>query len=476
MKIYSTLTRQLEEFKTIEPNVVKWYNCGPTVNGLMHLGHARSAIAFDTIRRYLEYRGYKVNYIMNFTDIEDRMIEVANQEKRSVLEVAEEYLSYFRRDMASLNLKPATVHPRAMLHMNPMIEFVQELEEKGYAYESNGDVYFDVRKFKEYGKLSNQKIENILQEGTEDAKNPNKKFPADFALWKAMKPGEPYWPSPWGKGRIGWHSECVLMSGLYLGELIDIHSGGQDLIFPHHENEIAQAEALRGKPFVNYWLHNGFINIDKEKMSKSLGNFVNIVELLEHYSADAVRLFILQTHYRSPIMFTDDVIDQAQVTSDRLFDVILLTKNYADEIMEKDESKLSELDKKLIEKTEKARNDFIEAMDEDFNTSNGFAVVFKFSNDVNDYLRKAENINSSAIKEADKLFDEFRSILGLYEDFNSYLSLDKVEKLIKLLIEIRGEYRKEKNWEMSDKIRDDLKEAGIALEDTPKRILWKLTE
>ena len=473
IKIYNTLTRQLEEFKTVEPNVVKWYNCGPTVNGLMHLGHARSAIAFDTIRRYLEYRGYRVDYIMNFTDIEDRMIEVANQEKRGVLEVAEEYLSYFRRDMASLNLKPATVHPRAMLHINPMIEFIQELEEKGYAYESNGDVYFDVRKFEEYGKLSNQKIENILQEGTEDSDNPNKKFPADFALWKLKKPGEPYWPSPWGEGRPGWHSECVLMSGLYLGELIDIHSGGQDLIFPHHENEIAQAEALRGKSFVNYWLHNGFINIDKEKMSKSLGNFVNVVELLQYYSADAVRLFILQTHYRSPITFTDNIIDQAQITADRLFDVILLTKNYADEA---EELELSDLDKGLIETVEQARKDFVEAMDEDFNTSNGFAVVFKFSTDVNDYLRKTESVNLKAIKEADKLFDEFRTIFGLFEDFNKYLSLSTVEKLIKLLIEIRGEYRKEKNWEMSDKIRDELKAAGIALEDTPKRILWKLTE
>ncbi|MHA1200812.1 MAG: cysteine--tRNA ligase, partial [Candidatus Heimdallarchaeaceae archaeon] len=438
IKVYNTLTRQLEEFKTIEPNVVKWYNCGPTVNGLMHLGHARSAIAFDTIRRYLEYRGFKVDYIMNFTDIEDRMIEVANKEKRGVLEVAEEYLSYFRRDMGSLNLKPATVHPRAMLHINPIVEFIQELEEKGYAYESNGDVYFDVRKFEEYGKLSNQKIENILKEGTEDTANPNKKFAADFALWKSKKPGEPYWPSPWGDGRPGWHSECVLMSGLYLGELIDIHSGGQDLIFPHHENEIAQAEALRGKPFVNYWLHNGFINIDKEKMSKSLGNFVNIVELLEHYSCDAVRLFILQTHYRSPITFTDNVIDQAQVTSDRLFDVILLTKNYANET-KTEEVELSDLDKELIETTEQARKDFIEAMDEDFNTSNGFAVIFKFSTDVNDYLRKTEDVNLKAIREADKLFDEFRTVLGLFEDFNSYLSLNTVEKLIKLLIEIRGE-------------------------------------
>ena len=475
IKIYSTLTRQLEEFKTIEPSVVKWYNCGPTVNGLMHLGHARSAIAFDTIRRYLEYKEYKVVYVMNFTDIEDRMIEVAKREKRAVLEVAEEYLSYFRRDMASLNLKEATVHPRAMLHINQMIEFIEGLIEKGYAYESNGDVYFDVRKFEEYGKLSNQKLENVLQEGTEDTKNPNKRFPADFALWKNEKPSEPSWSSPWGKGRPGWNLECSCMSRIYLGDTLDIHSGGQDLIFPHHENEIAQSESLTGKPFANYWLHNGYINIDKEKMSKSLGNFVNIVDLLQHYSTDAVRLFVLQTHYRSPIIFTEDAIDQAQITSDRLFDVILLTKNYATETTV-DKSALSDLDKDLLEKITKAREDFVKAMDEDFNTSNGFAVVFDYSREVNDYLRKADKINGSVINKADELFDEFRSVFGLYEDFNNYLSMDLVEKLVKLLVEIRGEYRKEKNWEMSDKIRDELKQAGVTLEDNPKRILWKLSD
>ncbi|MHA1445675.1 MAG: cysteine--tRNA ligase [Candidatus Heimdallarchaeaceae archaeon] len=475
IKIYSTLTRQLEEFKTIEPSVVKWYNCGPTVNGLMHLGHARSAIAFDTIRRYLEYKEYKVVYVMNFTDIEDRVIEVAKQEQRAVLEVAEEYLSYFRRDMASLNLKEATVHPRAMLHINQMIEFIEELIEKGYAYESNGDVYFDVRKFEEYGKLSNQKIENILQEGTEDAKNPKKRFPADFALWKEKKEGEPYWFSPWGDGRVGWSIECSQMSMMYLGDTLDIHSGGQDLIFPHHENEIAQSEALTGKPFANYWLHNGYVNIDKEKMSKSLGNFVNIVDLLQHYSPDAVRLFVLQTHYRSPITFTEDAIDQAQITSDRLFDIVLLTKNYASD-SKVDENSLSELDKDLLEKITKAREDFVKAMDEDFNTSIGFAVVFDYSREVNDYLRKADQINGSVINKADELFDEFRSVFGLYEDFNNYLSMDLVEKLVKLLVEIRGEYRKEKNWEMSDKIRDELKQAGVTLEDNPKRILWKLSD
>ena len=476
IKIYSTLTKKTEEFKTIEPGVVKWYNCGPTVNGLMNLGHARSAIAFDTIRRYLEYRGYKVEYVMNFTDIEDRMIEVSNQEQRPVLEVAEEYLSYFRRDMASLNLKPATIHPRAMLHMNQMIESIERLIEKGVAYESDGDVYFDVRKFEEYGKLSNQKLESILQEGTEDADNPKKKFPADFALWKKMKLGEPYWPSPWGKGRIGWHSECSTMSMLYLGETLDIHSGGQDLIFPHHENEIAQSESLTGKQFANYWLHNGFINIDQEKMSKSLGNFVNIYDLLKYYTSDAVRLFVLQTHYRSPIVFTEDAMDQVQITIDRLFDVVLLTKNYADETKEIKETELSDLDKDLLEKTKKARDDLIKAMDEDFNTSNGLAVVFDYSREVNEYLRKAEDINSSVINETDKFFNELRDIFGFFEDFNSYLSIDTVEKLIKLLIELRGEFRKEKNWEMGDKIRDDLKEAGITLEDTPKRILWKLTQ
>ena len=472
IKIYNTLTRQLEEFKTIEPNVVKWYNCGPTVNGLMHLGHARSAIAFDTIRRYLEYRGYKVEYIMNFTDIEDRMIEVANKEKRGVLEVAEEYLSYFRRDMASLNLKPATVHPRAMLHINPMIEFVKKLEEKGYAYESKGDVYFDVRKFKEYGKLSNQKIENILKEGTEDAGNPNKRFPADFALWKAKKEGEPSWPSPWGEGRVGWSIECSLMSMLYLGETLDIHSGGQDLIFPHHENEIAQSESLTGKPFVHYWLHNGYVNIDQEKMSKSLGNFVNIVDLLKHYTSDTVRLFVLQTHYRSPIVFTEDTIDQVQLTADRLFNTILLLKHYSK--IDVGSAKQNEIDLKLSEKTTKTRDEFVAAMDEDFNTSIALAKVFDLAHEVNEYIHKSKILNSSILQEVDQFFDDFRSIFGLFENFDQYTSINTLEQLVTLLIELRQTFRDDKNWEMSDKIRDDLKKAGITLEDTAERILWKL--
>ncbi len=472
IKIYNTLTRQLEEFKTIEPDVVKWYNCGPTVNGLMHLGHARSAIAFDTIRRYLEYRGYKVDYVMNFTDIEDRMIEVSIKEQRGVLELAEEYLSYFRRDMANLNLKPATIHPRAMLHINPMIEFVQKLEEKGYAYESGGDVYFDVRKFEEYGKLSNQKIDNILQEGTEDSENPKKRFPADFALWKSKKPGEPYWPSPWGKGRIGWHLECSSMARTYLGDTLDIHSGGQDLIFPHHENEIAQSESLTGKPFAHYWLHNGFVNIDKEKMSKSLGNYVNIFNLLKHYSADAVRLFVLQTHYRSQIIFTEDAIDQTQITADRLFNTILLAKYYSKS--EENKTITSEEDSELQKKIVKTREEFIEGMNEDFNTSIALATIFDFTREVNDYIRKIDEINVKVMKEVDEFFNEFRSVFGLFENFDQYSSIDLIEKLVNLLVKLRQNFRADKNWEMSDKIRDDLKNAGITLEDTPKRMLWKL--
>jgi cysteinyl-tRNA synthetase len=474
IKVYNTLSRQLEEFETIEPGVVRWYNCGPTVNGLMHLGHARSAVAFDIIRRYLEYRGYKVRYIMNFTDIEDRMIEVATNEKRSVLEVAEEYLRGFRRDMSALNLKEATINPRAMLHINQVIEFIQKLEKKNYAYESNGDVYFDVKKFEEYGKLSNQKLDNILQEGTEDAKNPNKRFAADFALWKKKKPGEPYWPSPWGEGRPGWHSECVLMSSLYLGEVIDIHSGGQDLIFPHHENEIAQAEALNNKPFVNYWLHNGYINIDKEKMSKSLGNFTNIIDLLKQYSADAVRIFIAQTHYRSPIDFTEDIIDQAQATANRLFEIFLLVKWFSKK--EDTDSSLVEIDNEMLKTVEQSRTAFVEAMNEDFNTSNAFAVIFNLTKEANDYIRKSDEINLKVIHSIDKFFDEIRSVFGIFENIEEDDSTKTIGTLVDLLIELRQNFRSEKNWEMSDKIRDDLKKAGIVLEDTPKRILWKIEE
>ena len=471
IKIYSTLSRQLEEFETIEPGVIRWYNCGPTVNGLMHLGHARSAVAFDTIRRYLEYRGYKIRYIMNFTDVEDRMIEVATEEKRSVLEAAEDYLRGFRRDMKALNLKEATINPRAMLHINQMIEFIQKLEEKGYAYESNGDVYFDVQKYEEYGKLSNQKLENILQEGTEDAANPNKRFPGDFALWKSRKPGEPYWPSPWGEGRPGWNLECSCMSMMYLGDQLDIHSGGQDLIFPHHENEIAQSEALTGKPFARYWLHNGFININKEKMSKSLGNFNNIVDLLKTYTADTIRLFIVQTHYRSPIEFTEDIIDQAQATANRLYEIFLLTK-----WMAKNEDRgipLDESDKEIIKLVEKSKKDFIGAMDEDFNTSNAFAIIFNLTKEANDYIRKSEKIKIKVVQTLDSFFDEIRSIFGIFEDMDKDESTKTISALVDLLIELRQEYRKEKNWTMSDKIRDELKEAGIILEDTPKRVLWK---
>ncbi|MHA1828705.1 MAG: cysteine--tRNA ligase [Candidatus Heimdallarchaeaceae archaeon] len=472
IKIYNTLTRQLEEFKTVEPGVVRWYNCGPTVNGLMHLGHARSAVAFDTIRRYLEYRGYKVQYVMNFTDIEDRMIEVANTEKRAVLEVAEEYLRYFRRDFERINIKEATINPRAMLHINNMIDFIKKLIDKGFAYESNGDVYFDVRKFEKYGKLSNQKIENVL-EHTEDAENPNKRFPADFALWKSKKPGEPSWPSPWGEGRPGWNIECSTMSMLYLGDTLDIHSGGQDLIFPHHENEIAQSESLTGKPFATYWLHNGYINIDEEKMSKSLGNFVNIQDLLNHYSSDAIRLFILQTHYRSPITFNEEAMEQAQITADRLFNTIFLVKYYSknEEIVE-----LNEKDTELIERTNKARDSFIKSMDEDFNTSIALSVIFDLAREVNEYVHKEDRINAKVMQEVDKFFNEFRSIFGLFENFNQYSSIETIEKLVKLLIELRQSFRKEKKWEMSDKIRDELKKAGIALEDTPKRVLWRLKE
>ncbi|MCG3223786.1 MAG: cysteine--tRNA ligase [Candidatus Heimdallarchaeota archaeon] len=474
IKIYNTLSRQLEEFETIEPGVVRWYNCGPTVNGLMHLGHARSAVAFDIIRRYLEYRGYKVRYIMNFTDIEDRMIEVATNEKRSVLEVAEEYLRGFRRDMSALNLKEATINPRAMLHINQMIEFIQKLEKKGYAYESKGDVYYDVRKFEEYGKLSNQKIENILKEGTGDTENPKKRFAADFALWKAKKPGEPYWPSPWGEGRPGWAIECSQMSMEYLGDTIDIHSGGQDLIFPHHENEIAQSEALTGKTFAKFWMHNGYININKEKMSKSLGNFTNIVDLLKQYSADAVRLFIAQTHYRSPIDFTEDIIDQAQATANKLFEIFLLIKWFSKK--EDTDSSLVEIDNEMLKTVEQSRVAFLEAMDEDFNTSNAFAIIFNLTKEANDYIRKSDEVNLKVIRCIDKFFDEIRSVFGIFENIEEDDSTKTIGTLVDLLIELRQNFRSEKNWEMSDKIRDELKEAGITLEDTPKRILWKLTE
>ncbi|MHA1204565.1 MAG: cysteine--tRNA ligase [Candidatus Heimdallarchaeum aukensis] len=472
MKVYNTLTRKLEEFKPINEGKIHWYHCGVTVYSRSHLGHARNLIAFDTIRRYLEYRGYEVRYVQNFTDVDDKMIARANEEGVSIIELAERNIYDYYEDLDKLNVKRPTLAPRALLHINHMIKDIQVLIEKGFAYVAdNGDVYFDVRKWKEYGKLSKQKLENIL-EHTEDTENPNKRFPADFALWKAKKEGEPSWPSPWGEGRPGWHIECSTMSMTYLGETFDIHSGGQDLIFPHHENEIAQSECLTGKPFANYWLHNGFVKIDAEKMSKSIGNIININTILKKYSPDSVRLYILLTHYRQPIDFTEDGLEQAEITAERLFNTIVLLKSFAEDGEET--NAVTEEDKTMIQKIENARTKFIEAMNEDFNTSNALAAVFDISKDINDYLRKTDEINSIVIRKANELFDEFRLVLGLFSDIDRYITMDKVKNLVNLLIDLRQEFRKNKNWEKSDKIRDTLKDSGIILEDNPKRVLWKL--
>ncbi|UJG42855.1 MAG: cysteine--tRNA ligase [Candidatus Heimdallarchaeum endolithica] len=472
IKVYNTLTRKLEEFNPINKGKIHWYHCGVTVYSRSHLGHARNLIAFDTIRRYLEYRGYEVRYVQNFTDVDDKMIVRANEEGVSIIELAEKNIQDYYEDLDRLNVKRPSLAPRALLHINHMIKDIQSLIEKGYAYVAdNGDVYFDVRKWKEYGKLSKQKLENIL-EHTEDTENPNKRFPADFALWKAKKEGEPSWPSPWGEGRPGWHIECSTMSMTYLGETFDIHSGGQDLIFPHHENEIAQSESLTGKPFARYWLHNGFVKIDAEKMSKSIGNIININSILKSYSPDSVRLYTLLTHYRQPIDFTEEGLKQAEVTAERLFNTIVLLKSFAND--EEESSVITEEDKTMIQSIEDARNKFIEAMDEDFNTSNALAAVFEISKDVNDYLRKVEKINSMVVSKANELFDEFRLVLGLFSDIDQYISIDKVKNLVNLLIDLRQEFRKSKNWEKSDRIRDTLKDSGIILEDNPKRVLWKI--
>ena len=477
IKIFNTLTRQLEEFEPSTPGVVTWYNCGPTVYDHLHLGHARSLVAFDTIRRYLEYRGYKVKFVQNFTDIDDKMIARAAKENRSVIEVAEEFIASYFEDVEKLNIKRASIHPRALLHITHMIEFIQRLIDKEYAYVSNGEVYFDVQKFSKYGELSKHKLENILQE-TEDAENPNKRYPADFALWKKRKPGEPSWLAPWGEGRPGWHIECSVMSITYLGDTIDIHSGGQDLIFPHHENEIAQAEALTGKQFVKYWLHNGYLNINSEKMSKSLGNFVILNELFKHHNPDAVRLYLLMTHYRQPIDFTQEGLLQAETTAERLFNIILLIKTYAQNILlnnnEDELETLTDLDNQVLELVDKTRNEFIESMDEDFNTSKALAVVFTFAREINNYIRVANTLNPIVIQKIDSLFDDIRSVLGIFENLDQYLTLDTINKLVKLLIELRNDFRREKKWDLSDKIRDRLKEAKILLEDTPKRVIWKL--
>ena len=467
MKVYNTLTRQKEELKPITPGEVKIYACGPTVYNYIHIGNARPLCVFDVLRRYLEYRGYNVRFVQNFTDIDDKIIRRANEEGLTFSEVSEKYIKEFWVDAKGMNIREATIHPKATENIDEIITIISALVEKGYAYEAQGDVYFSPAKFAEYGKLSHQPLE-VLEAGARINIGEVKKEPMDFALWKAAKPGEPSWDSPWGKGRPGWHIECSAMVRRYLGETIDIHCGGQDLIFPHHENEIAQSECCNGAPFAHYWMHNGFINVDNRKMSKSLGNFFTVRDVAQEYGYEPIRYLMISSQYRSPINYSIDIIEQCKASLARLYScrdsLDFALKNAVEEPGADDDA--------VIAKLEERRKQFEEAMDDDLNTADALAAVYELVRDINTHV--AAGVHSRRLCEyASELFDTLCGILGLVYNRAEEKSLDDE---IEALIEQRNAARKAKNWAEADRIRDELKARNIILEDTPQGVKWKYAE
>jgi cysteinyl-tRNA synthetase len=482
LRIYNTLTGKKEDFVPLREKKIGMYVCGVTVYDLCHIGHARSAIVFDTIYRYFQYRGYEVSFIRNFTDIDDKIIKRANEEGTDYKAISEKYIREFDTDMGKLSLEKPSVEPRATEHIPEMIQLISILIQKGIAYRGDGEVFFSVEKFKGYGKLSGRNLDE-MQAGARVEIDEKKENPLDFALWKASKPDEPFWESPWGKGRPGWHIECSVMSQKYLGETFDIHGGGKDLIFPHHENEIAQSEAATGKPFARYWIHNGFVNINKEKMSKSLGNILTIKETLKDWHPEVLRLFFLSSHYRSPVDYSVDSLSDAKTGLDRFYTTL---KAIQDEIRKPVEGKTAPLDesRQIIESFQIR---FEEAMDDDFNTAQALGYFFDLQTHLNRLLDISKGHPTEAILSLLKQgLDHFRNrgwVFGLFrEDPEHYLVEQKKERLKKInlseeeitkLMEERNQARREKNWKRADEIRTELLSKGIVLEDTPAGTLWK---
>jgi cysteinyl-tRNA synthetase len=462
IQIYNTLTRKKEDFKPIEEGKVKMYVCGPTVYNYIHIGNARPAIVFDTVRRYFEYRGYEVNYVSNFTDVDDKLIKAANELGSDVPTIADKFINAYFEDVQALGCKTATNHPRVMDNMDIIIEFVDELIKKGYAYESEGDVYFKTKEFNGYGKLSHQSIED-LRIGERIEIGEKKEDPLDFALWKAAKPGEIFWESPWGKGRPGWHIECSAMAKKYLGETIDIHAGGQDLSFPHHENEIAQSESLSGKTFSNYWMHNGYINIDNEKMSKSLGNFVLVHDIIKLIDPMLLRFFMLSVHYRHPINYSEELLQEVRNGFDRIQTAYQNIKHRLES-----STNLTEEDDKWLKEIADEKQVFNKVMDDDFNTANAISVLYQLAKLANQYLLESHT-SVNVLNQFLSTFDELSSVLGI--------TLVKEEAIldeeIEALIQKRTEARKNRDFALADQIRDQLKELNIIIEDTPQGIRWK---
>ncbi len=462
MKLFNTLKKQKEDFVPLVEGEVKMYVCGPTVYNYFHIGNARPFVVFDTLRKYFEYKGYKVTYVQNFTDVDDKIINKAKEEGLDSKEISERFIKEYFKDADALGIGRATVHPKVTENIDQIIVFIQELINKGNAYEVTGDVYFDTSTFEGYGKLSKQGMEE-LEAGARVAVNEIKRNPMDFALWKSQKPGEPGWDSPWGKGRPGWHIECSVMSTRYLGDTIDIHAGGQDLVFPHHENEIAQSEAFTGKPFARYWVHNGYITINNEKMSKSKGNFFTVRDIIKDFDPEVVRFFLLSAHYRNPINFSRELMEQSKNGLDRLYSA---KENLQHLIDNSTREKMNQAEEQIYKDLCKYRDKFDEAMDDDLNTADSIAVIFELVKELN------TNINGESSKE---LLERSHRILSSLTDVLGILNKEKeiLDEEIQILIDKRQKARREKDFSLGDKIRDDLKNQGIILEDTPQGVKWR---
>jgi cysteinyl-tRNA synthetase len=459
IRVYNTRTRQKEELRTIEPGKVRMYVCGPTVYNYFHIGNARTFVVFDAIRRYLEYRGYEVKYVQNFTDVDDRLIQASIETGQSVPDIAERYIEAYFQDADALRVKRATVHPRVMENIPEIIGFIQELLDKCYAYVSEGDVYYDTLRFADYGKLSNQSLDD-LQAGARIEVSEKKRHPLDFVLWKAAKPGEISWDSPWGKGRPGWHIECSAMNRKYLGDRIDIHGGGHDLMFPHHENELAQSQAATGEPLATYWLHSGYLNINNEKMSKSLGNSIFVKDLRQQYDPVALRFFLLTAHYRNPINFSEETMRQAVQSLERIYGCLDSLR-----------FRLKTADPDSVDpvEMESYKQRFCEVMDDDFNTPDAITVLFELVKDANQYMRN-QVVSKTTLQTYVSTLEELLGVLGLEPAAGNDTLLD--EEIERLIAE-RTEARKQKNFARADEIRTLLQQQGILLEDTPQGVRWR---
>jgi cysteinyl-tRNA synthetase len=462
VKLFNTLTRKKEEFIPLTPGKIKMYVCGPTVYNYFHIGNARPFIVFDVLRRYFEYIGYEVTYIQNFTDVDDKIIKRGQEEGISSSEIARKYIREYFTDADALGIKRATIHPRVSENIDGIIEMIKTLEEKGLAYNKDGNVYYRTIRFKDYGKLSKQGLDD-LDMGSRIEVSEEKDHPMDFALWKKQKLGEPAWESPWGLGRPGWHIECSVMAKKYLGETIDIHGGGQDLIFPHHENEIAQSEGAHNKPFARYWIHNGYINIDNKKMSKSLGNFFTVRDISEQFDLEVVRLFMLSAHYRNPVNFSKDLLEQAKSSLERLYNARNNAQYLMENIMVKEQQ---EEEIVWINNLDEYKKQFKKSMEDDINTADALAAIFDLVKEMNRYLdaNKSEN----TIKGAYDLLMELTGVLGIIQKKE-----EQIDSEIENLIEKRQQARKDRNWALADEIREELKNKGITIEDTPQGVKWK---